>query len=337
MIFITGIPGAGKTTMARKLAEFLHFDLICTDYAYYEIAKELGVKGEGVIEFANPAKWKKADNIARLKRKHYPQLLEGKDPSKLIVEGYGLCFEEDRKIIEETLGEADTVFWIGIGYERWLKHKGKVHSLPAREEYDRLVDWCQQPDDFLAIDPDTELCIADEKVYSGLPADFVARKYAALSLGDLGGKTVLDLGGNDGSIARMCLQAGATYALVVDANWRHLQRAKGLNRYLLDLNHIEKLQGQWDVVLSVSMIHYLPDQERFIRECARLTKERFVLELPVFQEQGLKSCWDRPEGTIKPTPDLVLKWLSKYFAKVETIGPSVSPDSSHRLVFHAWK
>jgi 2-polyprenyl-3-methyl-5-hydroxy-6-metoxy-1,4-benzoquinol methylase len=338
MIFITGIPGAGKTTMARKLAEFLHYDLVCTDYVYFDIAKSLGRKDRAMMEFANPAVWKEQEGIDELKSKFYPSLLEGKKPDRLIVEGYGLSFAKDRQLIEQIAGqEADPVFVMGVGYDTWLKRRNKEHSLDTRAEYDRLIGWGQLPKEFYPIDSHTELCVRDQKVYSGLKSDFVQNKFEALKLTDLKGKSVLDLGGNDGTIARLCLGKGAAYVLVVDANWRHLQRAKGLNRYLLDLNHIEKLQGQWDVVLSVSMIHYLPDQERFIRECARLAKERFVLELPVFQEQGLKTCWDRPEGTIKPTPALVLKWLSKYFIKVEMVGPSVSPDSSHRLVFHAWK
>ncbi len=339
MIFVSGIPSAGKTTLARKLGAYLNLPVFTTDHAYDLIAKHLGLTNEHQIRaFANPKVWRQAPNISQLKRRFYPQYLKDK-PQEAILEGYGLCFAEDREAIGV---KPKAHFHLEVSYEEWLERHAKAtgreygHTIVRREEYDYLISLVNLPDDAYRIDTKTNLCVPDEKVYSGLAPGFVPKKFAALRLGDLTGKSVLDLGGNDGTIARLCLAQGAKSALVVDSNWRHLQKAAWVGKRLFDLNRIAELGGEFDIVLSISMLHYIRDQEGFIRECARLAREQFVLELPVLEEQGLKAGWDNPPGTIKPTEALVTKWLKTYFARVELVGPSVSPDGSKRLVFKAY-
>ncbi len=340
MIFISGIPSAGKTTLALKLGAYLDWPVFTTHDVYYAIAKHQGVTDEDDIkEFANPSVWSKVEDIGSLKDRLYPEYLKDK-PREAILEGYGLCFGSDRAAIGI---KPEVHFHLEVGYEEWLEHRAKIwqqpyeHTIGRREEYDYLTGLVDLPDQVYRIDTKTNLCVPDEKVYTGLPANFVPRKFAALRLGDLTGKTVLDLGGNDGTIARLCLNQGAKSALVVDSNWRHLQRAVGVEKRLFDLNRIAELEGQFDVVLSISMLHYIRDQEGFIRECARLAREQFVLELPVLEEARLRAGWDNPPGTIKPTQELVTKWLNTYFRKVKLVGPSVSPDNSKRLVFKAYQ
>lgn len=333
MIFVSGIPSAGKTTLARKLGAYLNRPVFTTDYVYYNIAKHRGTTDEQEIkEFANPSVWCQVDDIGPLKGRFYLEYLKDK-PQEAILEGYGLCFAGDRAAIGV---KPEAHFHLEVPYEEWLAHKGSEHTIRRREEYDYLTGLVNLPDEVYRVDTKTNLCIPDEKVYTGLAPDFVTRKFAALKLDNLKGKTVLDLGGNDGTIARLCQRSGAKSAQVIDTNWRHLQRAVGVDKRLFDLNRIAELEGQFDIVLSVSMLHYIRDQEGFIRECARLTGEMFVLELPVLEEEGLRAGWDNPEGTIKPTQELVTKWLQTYFAKVELVGPSVSPDKSKRLVFKAY-
>ncbi|MBC7076728.1 MAG: methyltransferase domain-containing protein [Synergistales bacterium] len=333
MIFISGIPLAGKTTLASKLGAYLDWPVFTTDHVYYHIARHLGLTEEvQICEFGNPRVWQQTPNIDQLKRRFYPKFLAD-IPQEAIIEGYGLCFSQDRAAIGI---EPEAHFYLEVSYEEWLAHRGYEHTLERREEYDYLTGLVNLPNQVYRIDTKTNLCVPDEKVYTGLPADFVPRKFAALKLGDLTGKTVLDLGGNDGTIARLCLEKEARNALVVDSNWRHLQRAVGVDKRLFDLNRIDELEGQFDIVLSISMLHYIRDQEGFIRECARLTGEQFVLELPVLEEKGLRAGWDNPPGTIKPTQELVTKWLKTYFGRVELVGPSVSPDKSKRLVFKAY-
>ena len=326
--------------MARKLGAYLDRPVLSTDHVYDLIAKHLGLTDEHQIRaFANPKVWQKTPNISQLKRRFYPQYLKDK-PQEVILEGYGLCFAEDREAIGV---KPEAHFHLEVSYEEWLERHAKAteceygHTIARREEYDYLTGLVDLPDDAYQIDTKTNICVPDEKVYSGLAPAFVPKKFAALKLGDLTGKTVLDLGGNDGTIARLCLTQGAKSALVVDSNWRHLQRAVGVEKRLFDLNRIDELDGEFDVVLSISMLHYIRDQEGFIRECARLAREQFVLEMPVLEEAGLRAGWDNPLGTIKPTQELVTKWLKTYFRKVELVGPSVSPDNSKRLVFKAYQ
>lgn len=334
MLFVTGIPSSGKTTLARKLGAFLGVPVFTTDHAYDLIARHLGITEERKVrEFTNPAVWQKVKDIANLKTRFYKEFL-AQVPENAILEGYGLCFEEDRQAIGV---EPEACFFLEISYEDWVRCHRTAYTPETRAEYDRLVSLVTLPQGAYHIDQKTDLCTPDAKVYTGLATDFVERKFAALRLGNLSGKSVLDLGGNNGEISRLCLAAGAKSALVVDSNWRHLQRAKGLERRVFDLNRIEDFPGDYDIVLSVSMLHYIPDQEKFIRECSRLAKEMFLLEVPVLQEAGLKAGWDNPEGTIKPTEELVLKWLHRYFPRVEKVGQSVPPDRSYRPIFKAYK
>lgn len=333
MIFITGIPSAGKTTLATKLGAYLGLPVFITDDVYYLIARHLGMTEDEIREFANPNVWQTVEDIANLKARFYKEFLS-QVPPHAILEGYGLCFEEDRQAIGI---EPEACFFLEVSYEDWVRCHKTAYTPETKQEYDRLVSLVSLPKGTYRIDQNTNLCTPDDKVYTGLSPDFVERKFQTLKLDNLEGKSVLDLGGNNGEISRLCLEAGAKSALVVDCNWRHLQRARDLEKQVFDLNRIESFPGQYDVVLSVSMLHYIPDQEKFIRECSRLAKEMFLLEVPVLQEAGLKAGWDNPEGTIKPTEELVLKWLHRYFPRVEKVGQSVPPDKSYRPIFKAYK
>lgn len=95
-----------------------------------------------------------------------------------------------------------------------------------------------------------------------------------------------------------------------------------------------------DIVISTSMIHYIKDKEKFIRECARITQEQFILECPLSKLDGLVLEQD-PEryDLFFPSMDLIKYWLGKYFNEFEIVGESPTEDNSYRIIFKAikWK
>jgi len=147
VITITGVPSSGKSTLAKKLAEF-HGDaaVICVDYAYHSMAK---VKGVEPHEFSNPKYWQKipTEELARLKRNAYIELMTkelNKNKAKvLIIEGYGLCFPQDRVALAEALDEwykEIEFFHIlkHVSFENWCKQKGVIPSQKRKEEFENL-------------------------------------------------------------------------------------------------------------------------------------------------------------------------------------------------------
>jgi len=146
IITITGIPSSGKSTLAKKLAEFEGDALIfCVDYIYHAMAKKLG---KDIHEFTSPNGWRKMDEqeINKLKKEAYTEAIKGaleKLPKTktLIVEGYGLCFFYDRLFLGEVLKEskAKTLhLHKEVSYQEWCKYKGVIDTKKRAEEYENL-------------------------------------------------------------------------------------------------------------------------------------------------------------------------------------------------------
>jgi len=135
LIFITGIPSAGKSTIARKLKSYFGLNKkFGTDYVYIAIGEELEIE-----DFPNPKKWADLEPslIKELKIKYYSKMLPRDD--KILVEGYGLMFKEDRDIIKELLPEHKIIsFYKDISYENWLRQKGIVDCEERKREFEYL-------------------------------------------------------------------------------------------------------------------------------------------------------------------------------------------------------
>lgn len=135
LTMIGGIPSSGKTTFARKFVKTFGLEKeFCVDYIYFEIGGELGIK-----DFANPRIWRneKPELVKELKRKYYEKMLPR--DNKILIEGYGLMFREDREIIKQILDDYQvTYFYKDISFEDWLKQKRVIDCKSRREEFDYL-------------------------------------------------------------------------------------------------------------------------------------------------------------------------------------------------------
>ena len=135
LILIGGIPSAGKTTLARKFVKTFGLEKeFCVDYVYFAIGDELGIK-----DFANPHIWTRVDKkiVSELKRKYYRDMLPTND--RVIIEGYGLMFKEDRDIIKEFYHDHEvTFFYRDIDFEDWAIQKGVVACEDRLKEFNFL-------------------------------------------------------------------------------------------------------------------------------------------------------------------------------------------------------
>ena len=119
-------------------------------------------------------------------------------------------------------------------------------------------------------------------------------KLKALELPSLVGKTVLDIGANDGFFSFAAEQAGASRVLAVDGpawdehDTRGCKRGFDLAREVLnskvedfrcDLHDLTpELVGNFDVVFLLGVLYHLEDPINSLRHVARLTTELLVVE-----------------------------------------------------------
>lgn len=119
-------------------------------------------------------------------------------------------------------------------------------------------------------------------------------KLVALELPSLAGKTVLDIGANDGFFSFAAERAGASRVLAVDEPaWgdhdsRGSKRGFDFAREVLsskvedlrcDLHDLTpELVGTFDVVFFLGVLYHLEDPLNSLRHVARLTKELLVVE-----------------------------------------------------------
>ena len=330
-----GIPRSGKTITSIKMAKMLNYNYVAIDTVYEKIAKELGLN---IDDAGNPKIWKEIPEIDKLKEKYYAEIVTDKPT---VYDGFGLCFEKDRQLIKDN----GPIFYLPVSYEDWLMRTGYIignEIKPTdinRKEYDSLNRMIEFPQDYYTVDKvDILEDISAYRDYQSgrgkYGVNFIPEKYKRLKLKPMG-KTIIDLGGNAGGIDELAIKDGAIEATVVDKSWQHLEEAKkkGLKTVLFNLNYLEEFNLKADIVVCTSTIHYIQDQNKFIKNCARIAKN-LVLELPLSEYTGKKLQLNEPFGTFKPTKEYIENILNRYYEKVELVGDSIAPDDSNRVVYH---
>lgn len=331
----------GKSTAAMKLGEELGLPVLHADQVLNDIA-------EGLM-FMKPEKLALREFEAefsplavKLLKINAFQKLFADISGDFIIEGFTLGYKYERRIINKVLGEHRRVMLhIKPPYERWEKLALKKGYHPTSANY-KLWQGYFQP-----TDPDYTVytLTAPEQVaihyepYQRSELTDVKWPLLGLTRAELKGKTVLDLGCNDGWIGGYCINNGAAEVTGVDLNWRNLENAKGrgIKPKLRDFNDPEWANDlpQHDIALSLAMLHYVVDKEKFIATCAKLTRNLFVLELPISVGGG--SGWEKYHEKYKiPSEDIITDLLKNYFKYVEKGNRTPAPDNtSTRFVFKA--
>lgn len=146
------------------------------------------------------------------------------------------------------------------------------------------------------------------------------------------GNSLLDLGCSSCQYEEYFLKDGGVKYKGLDSNLSYLINK---NAEWFDLNELEKWQNPYDVVVCSSVMHYIHDKEKFIKECARLANKLCVLEIPLYKGEG-EVMHLGPRGLYFPTRELFEKWISKYFNNFKCLGESIVEDGSYRLIYHCY-
>lgn len=170
-----------------------------------------------------------------------------------------------------------------------------------------------------------------------------ADKLEAIRLpADLAGKSVLDIGCNEGYFCQAALDRGARRVLGIDINPAIIEKAR------LRVPGAEFQSCSWwdldgekfDYILFMSAIHYEPEQKRLLDKLVTKLNPDGVLIL----EAGVVMDWDKKSWRMVQRHDGILRFptlalladelLAKYSAR--TIGPSVMQpgDPQERHVLH---
>lgn len=246
-------------------------------------------------------------------------------------------YKEDMDIIQSLLGGYKVIYIIiAPDYNQWIKNvearkteipdsNPKIITKEKYEEYNtalknRVGKYLEGIED---------LSMEDVRNLRYQHDGFTDVKWKQLRI-DARGKSLLDLGCSSCQFERL---SGADRYTGLDSNLSFLINN---NAHRFDLNKLEEWVYDADIVVCSSVIHYIHDKEKFIKECARLAKELFVLEIPLHRGDG-KELHLGSRGLYFPTKELLEEWLGKYFESFECLGESIVEDNSYRLIYHCKK
>lgn len=337
IIYITGITASGKTTLATKLASHLGLPFFKADDVYSMIAKEINWPRQEQLVL--PEFWVKFPKFGLLKLKYYRELLKDVQ-GDFIIEGFPLFFEQDRQLIKQVIGEHfATFFRLDLPYEQWQKYANiKFGGSNIKRDFTMLNSYFEAPEfSYEITNPDILFTHYEEYQRFG----FTDKKWELLKLNEksLSGRSVIDLGCNEGWIGRSCLELGASPVFGVDYNWRYLEKAReaGLETSLCDLDDYEFKQ-QFDIVICLAVFHYVRDKERLLEKIATNTREMLILEIPIAtDERHILLLHDTGKCQyFIPSFSLIEAWILKYFKRYEYYD-SIAPDDSKRIIFKCYK
>jgi SAM-dependent methyltransferase/shikimate kinase len=351
LYYLFGITATGKTTVGPKLAELLGAGFIESDEIYGVIRNEINDPRYGdVIDPEAVAKF--PEKIQAYIRYRTYELYKQMWPNteRVVIEGSCCTLPTDRSAAAECIGEgfAETFFWIDLKFDDWIAMVAKKYGV-GLADLDKTRDlWEERWRALrrkLVVPIGTYVFGHAEDVLVPAPEPYQRKgltdvKWKLMKMpDDFAGASVLDLGCNAGEIGGYCLEHKAGKVLGIDTNWRLLDQARalGVKVQKFNLNAFGDFKERFDYVLCLSMLHYISDQEAFIRKLSRLAKDTLVIEVPVAQNgEDYEQAKDGQFCGRCPSKELVESWLSKHFSNFALIGKSVSPDSyTKRLIWKA--
>jgi len=281
------------------------------------------------------------------KKKAYETVFGNHDDLVIIDSQIPFNYKIDLAIVKEMLFEYTIIYVMvipkyAIFIENVEKRKieipesDKTITKYTEEEYIQFYrELKRKAGRYLVIEKETDLDIISMEQVRNLRYQkdgFTDVKFKQLSI-DCKNKSVLDLGCSSCQYEPMFLKSGAIEYKGLDVNFSYLICK---NAELFNINNLENWKKQYDIVVCSSVMHYIHDKEKFIRECARITKELCVLEIPLKLGEGRELCLGS-RGLYFPTKKLFEQWVSKYFTNFKCLGKSIVEDGSYRLIYHCYK
>lgn len=336
IIYILGTTACGKTTTAEAFKYLYLADVINADL-FYDFA--------GVVydrfdhdQLTLQSEQAKYPDIDEWKRKWFRYKLGQKRSSTsrtLVIEGSTLGFKRERDVIESLVSAPTTIILLEPNNweELYTKKHGGRPMVDMRSDYRNSIDA-----DYILVTDINEILTPLGYQRIG----FTDKKWQALKLGNIYGKSMLDLGCSAGWFNMFATTEGIGSYTGVDNYWRNIIKARSdhYGDYVLSdiQDYLKKLKSTFDIVVMASTLHYFKNKEEIIKMISKHTSEVFVLEIPVNKDNhDLNEYPVEGQTYTIPTVELVIEWMGKYFSRVEIVGQSVPPDNSYRLVFKGWK
>lgn len=285
-------------------------------------------------------------NIDKLDKKAgYENLLNNLGDVAVIDGIIPFNFKEDMAIVQDLIKDFKIIYVLcKPTYEDYLiRVKNRKIEIPESKPralsklnyenyYGKLKERVVR---YLLVENEKDLDIVSDEQIRNLNyqhGGFTDVKYKQLQI-DPRGQSVLDLGCSSCQYEPLLMDAGAISYTGLDVNFSYLINK---NAYLFNLNELEKWQDPHDIVICSSVFHYIHDKEKFIKECARLTKKLFVFETPLSKEPGDKLVLGS-RGLYFTTKEMTERLILKYFSSFNIIGKSIVEDGSYRLIYHCIK
>lgn len=334
--WIVWLTCSGKSTVASRIAKETWYQNFKLDHIYRMAWQKMWVSEELSREerhkqlmelFLN-------DNLDVIKE-CYKEYFSEANKENIIVE-WVMPFDREWEleiILDIFKWKKINVIFLEPEYKKWLSYR-KLRQLNwdlfpvelSKDEYDQknsnLYKTIKTFSNSIVsfINPDSVWAVTS-MVLPYQHKWFTDVKFKQLDLWDLSWKVVLDLWCNKWLISKLCLESWANKAIWVDCSARDLEDAKDrwVDTILYDLNNIEWLyiQDQVDIVLAISVMHYIKNVDKFIKKCHSIAKEMFLFEWPITPE--IKYC------------------LIKYFKEVEFCWNSIVQDNSVREIYKCYK
>lgn len=317
--WVVGASCSGKSYYGKKIADNLQSNLVYLDTVLDRI------------------------NFDKLSKKEGYEVLFRNKKDVVVLEGIiPFTFSEDMKIVSEILKDYKIIYvLINPDYLEYIKRVNLrrleiPNSNPIELSEQSYYAYLERIKDILGrcieIKTDEDLRIISLEQIRNLNYQhngFTDIKFRQLKV-EPKDKSVLDLGCSACMFEDYFMKAGAKKYTGLDVNLSYLINK---NAHCFNLNELEKWNKKADIVVCSSVLHYIHDKEKFIKECSRLTKELFVLETPLATEEGSRLLLGN-RGLYFPTVDLLEEWLGKYFKDFKRLGTSIVEDRSFRLIYH---
>lgn len=325
-VWFVGAPCAGKSYYAKKLSESLNRRWIPLDTVEDRVKIDKMTRGQGYDNLFKNLNDDLiiVDGIVPFNFPVEMDIVQGKLKDYKII--YAIIFPEYRKFQENLLKRRDDFPEIKFEIFRNEDYLNYYDKLDEKiKKLNGVTKLVYKNSDLLRLEEDM-------RNMSYQHDGFTDVKFKQLKV-PCENKTVLDMGCSSAQFQPMIMELGAKSYNGIDINLCHLFNDKV--KYF-DINYLDKFNDKYDVTICSSVMHYIHDKENFIKECARITKEICILEIPLDSLPG-KSVNVGSRGLYFPTKDMFEEWVSKYFKSFKCLGKSIVEDGSYRLIYHCFK
>ena len=356
---VGGLGCSGKSTFAKKLAIEKGIPYFKADDVYFIVGSNLKIPKEKMSLLPMESTWENPNilgisdmgvygSMYECVKQSYLEYFSYNIPQSFVIEGEALFWNHhERDLVMELLNDYQKInLCLYPDYEQWLRNRtdrikkdGFTPTYREEEEYNSLYK------EYLTYMPEKTIVITDIINTDCSPTggtnyqtdDFSDPKWEVYPFPkDMTGKTFMDISCNTGWFSQKASEQGAKVT-GIDISWQVLVDAQikvPSGTFLLSKIEDFKLE-KYDYILSSSAFHYYKHREDVIRRISESTTY-FVLETPVLESENEDIQYKddfMQSFCALPSEKLLLKWLNKYFKKVEKIGETIQPNSSNRPVY----